>query len=462
MTKARSIHQSSGRKLAVLAAAVLAAAASAAASAPAASAASAPSGPLSAPPTTAQCEQLYRFACYQPDQIRAAYHLPALYKQGITGTGATIAIVDPFGSPTIRNDLATFDRRFGYPAPPSFKVIAPAGQIPAYNASNPAMVNGAGETTLDVEYAHALAPGASILLVETPVDETEGTTGFPQIVAAEKYVVDHGLADVISQTSSATEQTFTSYQQLAPLRAAYLDAYAHGVSVVVDTGDSGVTGPAANGSYYPSPVTQWPSSDPLVTAVGGTRLTLTGGQFTSVAWNDTDNPAVNEFAAGDAGPNPAASGGGKSEFFARPSYQDGVKSVVGTQRGVPDISMSGACNGSADMYQSFAGQPAGWYPTCGTSEATPEFAGIVALASQLAGHPLGQINPALYELSGEQAAGIVDVTTGNNTVEFPQGGKLNTVLGFSARPGYDLASGVGTVWAPLFVPELAFAATALP
>jgi subtilase family serine protease len=457
MTKARSIHQSSRRKLAVLAAAVLAAAASAAASAPAASAASAPSGPLSAPPTTAQCEQLYRFACYQPDQIRAAYHLPALYKQGITGTGATIAIVDPFGSPTIRNDLATFDRRFGYPAPPSFKVIAPAGQIPAYNASNPAMVNGAGETTLDVEYAHALAPGASILLVETPVDETEGTTGFPQIVAAEKYVVDHGLADVISQTSSATEQTFTSYQQLAPLRAAYLDAYAHGVSVVVDSGDSGVTGPAANGSYYPSPVTQWPSSDPLVTAVGGTRLTLTGGQFTSVAWNDTDNPAVNEFAAGDAGPNPAASGGGKSEFFARPSYQDGVKSVVGTQRGVPDISMSAAVNGSVAGYHSFGGLPPGWSLASGTSEATPEFAAIVALADQVAGHRLGLLNPRLYALAARHAPGIVDVTSGNNTVSFRQGaaGKLYTVQGYPAGKGYDLVTGVGTIDAPPFVYELA-------
>ena len=457
MTKARILHQSYGRKLAVLAAAVLAAAASAAASAPAASAASAPSGPLSAPPTTAQCEQLYRFACYQPDQIRAAYHLPALYKQGITGTGATIAIVDPFGSPTIRNDLATFDRRFGYPAPPSFKVIAPAGQIPAYSASNPAMVNGAGETTLDVEYAHALAPGASILLVETPVDETEGTTGFPQIVAAEKYVVDHGLADVISQTSSATEQTFTSYQQLAPLRAAYLDAYAHGVSVVVDSGDSGVTGPAANGSYYPSPVTQWPSSDPLVTAVGGTRLTLSGGQFTSVAWNDTDNPAVNEFAAGDAGPNPAASGGGKSEFFARPSYQDGVKSVVGTQRGVPDISMSAAVNGSVTGYHSFGGLPPGWSLASGTSEATPEFAAIVALADQVAGHRLGLLNPRLYALAASHAPGIVDVTSGNNTVSFRQSaaGKLYTVQGYPAGRGYDLVTGVGTVDAPYLVYELA-------
>ena len=96
--------------------------------------------------------------------------------------------------------------------------------------------------------------------------------------------------------------------------------------------------------------------------------------------------------------------------------------MTGAARGVPDISMSGACNGAVDMYQSFKGQPAGWYPTCGTSEATPLFAGVVALADQVAGHPLGLINPALYQMSAMgKAAGIVDVTKGNNTVSFPPG-----------------------------------------
>jgi subtilase family serine protease len=117
--------------------------------------------------------------------------------------------------------------------------------------------------------------------------------------------------------------------------------------------------------------------------------------------------------------------------------------------------MSAACNGALDIYQSFAGQAAGWYPTCGTSEATPLFSGIVALADQVAGHPLGVINPALYKMSLHTSSGVVDVTTGNNTVSFPQGGKTYTVTGFSAGPGYDLASGVGTVDGALFVPALA-------
>ena len=319
------------------------------------------------------------------------------------------------------------------------------------------MVGSAGETTLDVEYAHALAPGANILLVETPVDETEGTTGFPQIVAAEKYVIDHGLGDVISQSFSATEETFTSYRQLEPLRAAYLDAYAHHVTVLSGTSDSGATDTTSQGTYYTSPVTSWPDTDPLVTAVGGTQLKLSGGKYTSVAWNDTYNTAVNEYFGGVAGPNPTASGGGTSEFFARPSYQDGVRSVVGTKRGTPDISMSGAANGAVEIYHTFGGVQPGWSLVGGTSEATPEFAAIVALADQVAGHRLGLLNPRLYALSASHAPGIVDVTSGNNTVSFRQGAtdKLYTVQGYPARKGYDLVTGVGTINAPSFVYELA-------
>jgi len=110
-----------------------------------------------------------------------------------------------------------------------------------------------------------------------------------------------------------------------------------------------------------------------------------------------------------------------------------------------------------DTYGSFGGAPAGWSPTCGTSEATPLFAGIVALAAQVAGHPLGPVNPALYRLAAGHARGIVDVTQGNTTVSFTQGGRRQTVSGFTATRGYDLASGVGTVDGRYFVRELASA-----
>jgi subtilase family serine protease len=414
------------------------------------------------PPTTADCEKAYKVACYQPAQIRRAYGLPAVYASGVTGRGTTIVIVDSFGSPTIRNDLSVFDRTFGLPAPPKFTVIHPAGRIPPYDPGNSDMVGWAGETTLDVEYAHTIAPGASILLVETPVSETEGVHGFPQIVTAEEYVLRHHLGDVISQSFSATEQTFPSRAAVQGLRGAYQLAQRDHVTVLTASGDSGAADVKLDEStYYLFPVTSWPDSDPLVTGIGGTQLhfSASGRPAMPTVWNDTYNKAANEFADGNAGPNPLAGGGGKSVLFGRPGYQNGVRNVVGGQRGVPDISMSAACNGSVDTYGTYRGAPAGWSQTCGTSEATPLFAGIVALADQVAGHPLGLINPALYRLAAEGAPGIVDIRSGNNTVSFSQGGHERTVRGFNATKGYDLASGLGTVNAAYFVRELAFAAS---
>jgi subtilase family serine protease len=416
----------------------------------------------SQPPTTADCETAFQVACYEPGQIQTAYNLQPLYQRGVTGRGRTIVIVDSFGSPTIRNDLAVFDKTFNLPAPPSFKIIQPAGAVPPYDPNNSDMVGWAGETTLDVQYAHTIAPGANILLVETPVSETEGVTGFPQIIEAENYVINHHLGDVISQSFSATEQTFPNKATLNSLRGAYENAAAHHVTVTAATGDSGAANTEVDGeTYYTFPTAEWPPTDPLVTAVGGTQLHLNAtGQHTSAdtVWNDTYSVPTQQFIFGDNGPNPLAGGGGKSVFFSRPYYQDGVKKVVGNSRGVPDISMSGACNGAVDTYNSYGGIPAGWYPTCGTSEATPLFSAVVALAAQVAGHSLGLVNPALYHLSAERAPGIVDVTSGNTTVSFTQNGQTFTVQGASATKGYDLASGVGTINGAYFVPELARAA----
>jgi subtilase family serine protease len=411
------------------------------------------------PPTTAECEAQFSVACYEPPQVQQAYGLPALYARGVTGKGATIVIVDSFGSPTIKNDLTTYDGQFGIPAPPSFTIIQPAGPVPLFDPNNGTMLSWAGETTLDVEYAHTIAPGASIVLVETPVAETEGVTGFPQIIQAEKYVINHHLGDVISQSFSATEQTFSSKASVNALRIAYVDAQRQHITVLAASGDNGAANVGLDGStFFTLPTTTWPPSDPLVTAIGGTQLHLdANGNHTSpdTVWNDTFNVNTNQFIFGDNGPNPLAAGGGKSVLFSRPSYQNLVRGAVSRARGVPDISMSAACNGAVDVYQSFPGVPAGWFPTCGTSEATPLFAGIVALAVQEAHHSLGLINPALYAMAAQHARGLVDVTSGNNTVSFTQGGTKHTVLGFSAGPGYDLASGLGTVNAALFVPELA-------
>jgi subtilase family serine protease len=418
------------------------------------------------PPTQAECEALFTAPCYQPAQLQTAYNEQPLFNSGVNGAGQTIVLVDSFGSPTIKADLATFDAEFGLPAPPSFKIIQPAGAVPAYD---PTDANGdvgwAGEATLDVEWSHAMAPGANILLVETPVAETEGTVGFPQIVKAENYVINHHLGQVISQSFGAAEETFPSAESIYALRTAYINAMKNHVTVLASAGDQGATNwaNAAQTQLYTSPTVSWPASDPLVTAVGGTQLALLpgSGERTQAdrVWDNSVNYAFNNVFFGTPGPVPWAGAGGKSAIFPRPSYQDGVASVTGDQRGVPDISMSAACDGLVTTYQSVPGTQPGWYVDCGTSESSPLFAGIVALADQEAGHSLGFINPALYALSAEHAPGVVDVTTGNNSVSFIQDNHLVTVQGDHAGPGYDLASGVGTVNAALFVPELVAQAT---
>jgi subtilase family serine protease len=412
----------------------------------------------SGPPDTLQCQRTLRIGCYNPAQIQQAYDLPVLYARGITGRGVTIVIVDPYGSPTIVSDLRTFDSTESIPGPPSLRIIRPAGRVPSFSPGSKAMTGWASETTLDVEYAHTIAPGAKILLVETPGGGRTGDVSMAQVVTAEKYVIAHRLGDVISQSFVATEQGI-GYAGIAPLRAAYLDAYHHHVTVLTGSGDTGAAGLEPDGiGYYAYPVTGWPASDPLVTAVGGTRLQLDAAghrDAADVVWNDTYSSTASRLVEGDSGPDPLAGGGGKSVIFGRPAYQNAVRAIVGNHRGVPDISMSAACTGAVNIYQSFAAARTGWYALCGTSEATPLFAGIVALADQVAGHSLGLINPALYQLAAEHAPGIVRVTSGNNTVSFRQGGRIRTVPGFSARPGYDLASGLGTVNGAYFVPELA-------
>ncbi|HEV2254199.1 MAG TPA: hypothetical protein VGS06_13475, partial [Streptosporangiaceae bacterium] len=255
-----------------------------------------------APLTTADCEKDYHIACYGPAQVRRAYGLPALYAKGVTGRGATIVIVDSYGSPTIRNDLTVFDRAYRLPAPPKFQIIHPAGRIPAYDPASSDMVGWAGETTLDVEWAHAVAPGANLLLVETPVSETEGVHGFPQIVTAEQYVLKHHMGDVISQSFSATEETFPNAAAVNGLRSAYIAAARDKVTVLAASGDSGAADVKLDQTtYYPSRVTSWPDSDPLVTGVGGTQLhfTASGSPAAPTVWNDTYNPRANEFTDGN-------------------------------------------------------------------------------------------------------------------------------------------------------------------
>jgi subtilase family serine protease len=402
------------------------------------------------PPTTADCVQQIGIACYSPAQFQRAYNLHPLYKKGLTGKGQTIVIVDSYGYANIRHELRVFDRGFHLPPPPSFRIIHPAGPIPPFNPKKrPDMVGWAEETSLDVQYSHAMAPGANILLVETPVDETLGVQGFPQIVEAENYVVNHHLGNVISQSFGAPEAGFPSAHSILALRSAYKNAARHGVSVLAGSGDAGASGEKTLApTFFDHRAPSWPPTDPLVTAVGGTQLHLDAkGNRTAPdnVWND-------QALFG----GPAASGGGLSTVFGRPWYQHLVAGVVDSHRGIPDVSMSAAVDGAALVFldKGAAQGAAGFYLIGGTSEASPEFAGVVAIADQWAGHGLGLLNPALYRMEAAGKPGIVDVTSGNNTVSFTQGGSTHTVVGFNAGPGYDLASGVGTINAARFVPEL--------
>ncbi|MER5792073.1 S53 family peptidase [Streptomyces sp. NPDC001980] len=394
---------------------------------------------VSSPLSSAQCQAKWQINCYTPLQYRSAYDLNALYRKGVTGKGRTIVIVDSYGSPTVQHDLDVYSKQFGLP---STKVkVVKWGHVPAFDPKNSDMTGWAGETTLDVEMAHAVAPAAKIVVVETAVSETEGTTGLPEMMDAEKYMIDHGVGDVISQSFGATENTFPGFAKgdfssIKKLRYAFQDANRKHVTVLAASGDGGATDLQADGkTYYKKRVNSWPSSDPLVTSVGGTQLHL----------DDKGNRVKPDSVYNDYG----SGGGGQSHVFTRPSFQNGVKKVVGTRRGTPDISMSAAVDGGAWIYSSFDPTATGWDVSGGTSEATPLFAGIVALADQAAGHRLGNIQKRLYDLSSYRSklTGIVDVNDGTNN-------SYQGVTGYKAVNGYDLATGVGTVDALRFVPAL--------
>ena len=448
-------------------------------------------GKMTQPPTTAQCETKYHIACYQVSQLQTAYDLAPLFSKGIEGKGETIVIVDAFGSPSIASDLNTFDSQMGLPNPPSFQVITPEGPITTtpknctktYSPTGPDLCSDylgwTDETSLDVEWSHAMAPEANILLVETPMTETEGVTGFPQIVAAENYVIDHHLGDVITQSFGANELTFTSPDQIYSLRSAYINAARQGVTVLAASGDQGATDDSCNpssGCANPANVAccsstraiDWPSSDPLVTGVGGTQLQLNAaGDRTAPdsVWHDLSS------TVGVTGPayTWGSSGGGLSTVFSRPKFQDGLGDTVGDSRGTPDISMSGAVNGAVDYYDTSDPSTNGWGIVGGTSEASPLFSGIVALADQVAGHSLGYLNPDLYALAQSKGSnGIVPISQGSNSYTFciaadisaknsscASSSDLVTVPGFQANGSYNDATGWGTVDAATFVPALA-------
>jgi subtilase family serine protease len=383
-------------------------------------------------PSDEVCLSTFGLPCYSPQQMQTAYGLTPLLQAGYDGKGQTIVIVDSFGTPTILADLQTFDATYGLPDPPSFKVLSPLGTVP-FDPTNAVQVNWAFETTLDVEWAHAMAPGANIVLLTSPVAETEGVVGMPEFLALEKYALENKLGKIISQSWGATENTLldpAGQQVFAEFEKLYRRAAREDVTVLASAGDSGSSNVDANNNTYAFPTVIFPASSPWVTAVGGTSLYAepSGKYQFEIVWND-------HYIGGG--------GGGVSQQFAEPGYQYSLPASVQTElnnhRGIPDVSYNADPNTAILVYESFLGPSnSGFYFIGGTSEGSPQWAGIVADGNQLAGHPLGFLNPKLYAIG--QGSGLFhDITFGSNAYN-----GFNGVPGYAATPGWDLATGWGT------------------
>jgi subtilase family serine protease len=398
-------------------------------------------GGSGAPPSArAAADCLTAARCYAPHQFRVAYGIQPLLDAGIDGRGQTVVLVEyaaarPAPPPTvtdIRRDLADFDSRFGLPAARIQVQTTLAGSVSPWLAT--------GEEVGDTEMVHAVAPDATIR--EVMVDEAHTTT--PAEFAARFSTALRIAAadgDVILWPHEYGENLFTT-AEVATINSALEYAVARHATVVAGSGDGGAI-PTRRGSSAPVREVSLPASDPLVLSAGGTRLTanpVTGAYMSETAWN---TPIDGE---------PAASAGGFSHLFARPAYQDGVPGI-GVMRGVPDV--AGDASNSTDMAFVFA-EPGGAYAVFsegGTSATGPFWAGLIALADQETGHPLGFVNPAIYRIArGPQYhMAFHDITTGNNTVV------LNgvTITGYQAGPGWDPVTGWGTPDAQVLIPLLA-------
>lgn len=353
--------------------------------------------------TVSQKVQRMEAALAALPRLATAYDVKPLWDKGTNGAGVTVATLVSYGDADIQSVIDSYDQRNGLPKA-DVQVISPVGHVPGCHdagVDTATCQSWGGETDLDVEMIHTLAPGAKIVVAATPVAETEGIDGLPEMMQAVDYMTTNKVADVISMSFGTAEDNFDSTSQITGLDPAFQRASAAGVTLTASSGDSGATNHTKAGGYFTTRTASWPASDPNVTAVGGTESVRTTPS--TVLWPD--------------------SGGGLSKVYDRPGWQDGVSSTTkSTKRSFPDITMEG---------------------TSGTSEASPLFAAVLALAAQAKGGRLGQVNTALYT---GQLAGVVDVTSGNNS--------FNGVTGFAAAKGFDIVSGWGTIDAAKFVPSL--------
>ena len=366
-----------------------------------------------------------------PATLRTAYDFQ--YQAGTEdGTGQTIVIVDPFGSPTIAHDLQFFSNFNNLPlASTQLSVIYPGGK-PTVNVNNANQLGWAEETTLDVEWAHASAPGAKLVLVVGNNDQ--GQT----IQSTIQYAISNYPGSAVSLSFGVQESSINggaNNTQLTQSAQIYTDAAnIYHDTVIASAGDLGSSGGTSTANA------QYPASDPHVLGVGGTNLTLfhNGRYRSESAWND---------GIGCAQPC-GATGGAPSTIFSAATVIPNQTLLTGDQRrNTADVAFAAADQAVA-VYMSFVPHAGpGWFAVGGTSVGPPAYAGIIAIANQMRANlaspkqKLGFVTNALYgQYTAAQlttTAPFHDVSGGNNI--FTSG-----VPCCNAGSGYDNPTGLGT------------------
>ncbi len=370
------------------------------------------------------------FLYYTPTDIRTAYNATSLYDAGYTGAGETIAIVDAFGDPYIQSELNTFSAEFGIPTTTVNQVCVDGpcnytlGITEGWNT----------EIALDIEWSHAMAPGAAIYLY---IGSNNAAPLYDAVEAAVLGTNGNGTTfprpNIISMSWGAPENDFgdSAVAENYPFLDAVLQqGSALGITFFASTGDWGAYD-QSYGQDSPYGGAIYPSTDPYVTAVGGTSLYLStqSGYLEGPSFNATSTGYGYETAWSWNNVYGWSTGGGYSTLFGRPSWQSAPGLANNGERGAPDVAWDADVQTGVLVFVSGA-----FYIVGGTSVGSPSWAGSMALIDQAAGHNLGNINPALYSIANspvEYANAFHDVTVGNNDPN-------------SAGPGWDPLTGLGT------------------
>jgi subtilase family serine protease len=405
-------------------------------------------------------------ACYDPYQMRHAYQTDSLIAAGYDGTGHTIVIVDAYQNPNLVSQVAHFDAFYGLPAI-SLTQYAPDGLTP-FVPGDPNMTGWAEEISLDVEYAHGIAPGANIVLVLAKSNSDA------DIVSALKYAVDHNLGDVISMSFGENESCVDP-DILAGYHKVFAAATKKHITLFASSADQGAALNTCDGNSWVKAVSS-PASDPLVTGVGGTELRAANYCLTVLGCNPSTHPLPGTYQSeivwneglpfGDFGNvfgfGTLSTGGGFSVLFDEPKYQqdaiDGGEEEGHGGRGVPDVAYSAAVLHGVLVYLNIPGVPPGFYRFGGTSAGAPQWAAITAIANQKARARLGFLNWAIYRIGKVNKAyhaSFHDITSGtNSSLQFDSSNNPVTIIGFDAGIGWDATTGTGSPIAPSLVDYL--------